>query len=99
MRDRVLPGSRLKGAANILVMPEIEAANIAYQLTKMMADALPIGLIVIGAAQSAHILTATSTVRGLLSMTAITVVEAHDAEQRLWLSNGFFTLHQRGLKP
>ncbi len=82
VRDRVLPGSSLKGEANILVMPNIEAANIAYQLTKMMADALSIGPILIGAAQPAHILTATTTARGILNMTALAVVEAQDAAAR-----------------
>ena len=57
IRDKVLPGSTLKGEANILVMPNIDAANIAYELTKVMADALPVGPILIGAALPAHILT------------------------------------------
>ena len=76
VRDRVLPGSTLKGEANILVMPTIEAANIAYRLTKVMTDALSIGPILIGAAKPAHILTPTTTARGILNMTAIAVVEA-----------------------
>ena len=75
-RDRILPGSTLKGEANILVMPNIDAANIAYQLTKVMADALPVGPILIGAAQPAHILTPATTSRGVLNMTALAVVEA-----------------------
>ena len=76
VRDRVLPGSTLKGEANILVMPTIEAANIAYQLTKVMTDALSIGPILIGADKPAHILTPSTTARGILNMTAIAVVEA-----------------------
>ena len=79
VRDRVFPGSTLKGEANILVMPNIDAANIAYQLTKVMADALPVGPILIGAAQPAHILTPATTARGILNMTAIAVVEAQSA--------------------
>ena len=79
VRDRVLPGSRLKGEANILVMPNIEAANIAYQLTKVMADALPVGPILIGAAKPAHILTPAVTARGIMNMTALAVVEAQAA--------------------
>ncbi len=75
-RDRILPGSTLRGEANILVMPNIDAANIAYQLTKVMADALPVGPILIGAAQPAHILTPATTSRGVLNMTALAVVEA-----------------------
>lgn len=79
VRDRVLPGSTLKGEANILVMPNIESANIAYQLTKVMADSLPIGPILIGAARPAHILTPAVTARGIMNMTALAVVEAQAA--------------------
>ena len=82
VRDRVLPGSRLKGEANILVMPNIEAANIAYQLTKVMADALPVGPILIGAAKPAHILTPSVTARGIVNMTALAVVEAQAAARQ-----------------
>ena len=82
VRDRILPGSTLKGEANILVMPNIDAANIAYQLTKVMADALPVGPILIGAAQPAHILTPATTARGVLNMTALAVVEAQAASRK-----------------
>ena len=77
-RDRVLPSSTLKGEANILVMPNIEAGNIAYQLTKVMTNALSVGPILIGAARPVHILTPTTTARGILNMTAIAVVEAQN---------------------
>jgi malate dehydrogenase (oxaloacetate-decarboxylating)(NADP+) len=76
MRDRVLPSSRLRGEANVLVMPNLDAANIAYQMTKMMADALPVGPILIGAALPVHILTASVTARGIVNMTAVAVAEA-----------------------
>ncbi len=82
VRDRVLPGSRLKGAANVLIMPDLPAANIAYQMTKMLADALPIGPILLGAARPVHILTPSITARGIANMTAVAVAEAqqHDEE-------------------
>ena len=57
IRERVLPSSRLKGEANVLVMPNLDAANIAYTMTLIMADALPVGPILIGARKPAHILT------------------------------------------
>jgi malate dehydrogenase (oxaloacetate-decarboxylating)(NADP+) len=76
MRDRVLPSSRLRGEANVLVMPSLDAANIAYQMTKMMADALPVGPILIGASLPVHILTASVTSRGIVNMTAVAVAEA-----------------------
>ncbi len=82
VRDRVLPGSTLKGEANVLVMPNIEAANISAQMVKMMTQALSVGPILIGAAQPAHILTTTTTARGILNMTALAVVEAQEAATR-----------------
>jgi malate dehydrogenase (oxaloacetate-decarboxylating)(NADP+) len=75
-RDRVFPHSRLKGEANLLIMPNLDAANIAYQMTKIMADALPVGPILVGAARPAHILTPSVTARGIVNMTAFAVVEA-----------------------
>ncbi|MCW2283006.1 malate dehydrogenase (oxaloacetate-decarboxylating)(NADP+) [Rhodoblastus acidophilus] len=81
-RLRVFPDSRLKGVANILIMPNLPAANIAYQMTKMMADALPVGPILLGAARPAHIITPSVTARGIVNMTAVVVAEAqhHAAE-------------------
>jgi malate dehydrogenase (oxaloacetate-decarboxylating)(NADP+) len=76
IRDLKLSGSRLEGEANVLVMPNLDAANIAYQLTKMLADALPVGPILIGGAKPAHILTRSVTARGVVNMTAVAVAEA-----------------------
>jgi len=78
MRKLVLPQSALEGEANILIMPNLDAANIAYQTIKMLADALPVGPILIGAARPAHILTPGVTARGVLNMTAVAVVEAQE---------------------
>lgn len=75
-RDRVFPNSRLKGVANVLIMPNLDAANITYQAIKILADALPVGPILIGAALPAHILTPSVTARGVINMTAVAVVEA-----------------------
>ena len=79
MRDLVLPSSRLKGEANLLVMPNLDAANIAYTMTIIMTNALLIGPILIGAAKAAHILTPSVTARGIINMTAVSVAEAQDA--------------------
>jgi malate dehydrogenase (oxaloacetate-decarboxylating)(NADP+) len=79
-RDLVLPTSRLKGEANVLVMPNLDSANIAFQMAKVVADALPVGPILIGVAQPAHILTPSVSARGIVNMTAIAVAEAQ-AEQ------------------
>jgi malate dehydrogenase (oxaloacetate-decarboxylating)(NADP+) len=82
MRDIVLPNSRLKGDANLLLMPNLDAANAAYQITKIMADALPVGPILIGAAQPAHILTPSVTSRGIVNMTALCVAEVQSNAAR-----------------
>jgi malate dehydrogenase (oxaloacetate-decarboxylating)(NADP+) len=76
LRERVFPNSRLTGEANVLIMPNLDAANIAYQMTKVLADALPVGPILMGAASPAHILTPSVTARGVINMTALAVVEA-----------------------
>ena len=76
LRDIVLPSSNLRGEANVLVMPNLDAANIAFQLTKIMADALPVGPILIGPAKPAHVVTPSVTARGIVNMTAVAVAEA-----------------------
>jgi malate dehydrogenase (oxaloacetate-decarboxylating)(NADP+) len=81
IRDRVLPSSRLTGEANVLVMPNLDAANIAYTMTMVIADALPVGPILIGAAKPAHILTPSTTTRGIVNMTAVSVAEAQGESQ------------------
>ena len=81
VRNRVLPNSRLKGEANVLVMPDLASANIAYQMTKMMADALPVGPILLGAALPAHLLTPSITARGIVNMTAVAVAEAQHKDE------------------
>ena len=78
IREKVLPHSRLTGEANVLLMPNLDAANIAYQLTKILADALPVGPILLGAALPAHILPPSTTARGVVNMTAMAVVEAQN---------------------
>jgi malate dehydrogenase (oxaloacetate-decarboxylating)(NADP+) len=76
VRKRKLPGTALKGEANLLVMPDLSSANIAYQLVKVFGDALPVGPILLGTALPAHILTGSVTSRGVVNMTAIAVAEA-----------------------
>ncbi|MDQ8729906.1 NADP-dependent malic enzyme [Bradyrhizobium sp. LHD-71] len=82
-RSRVLPHTCLEGVANILMMPNLDAANIAYQMTKALTDALPVGPILIGAARPAHILTPSVTARGVLNMTAVAAVEAQEQAGRV----------------
>jgi malate dehydrogenase (oxaloacetate-decarboxylating)(NADP+) len=71
------PNSMLKGEANLLVMPNIDAANISYNLLKMTSgEGVTIGPILLGVARPVHILTTTSTVRRLVNMAALAVVES-----------------------
>jgi malate dehydrogenase (oxaloacetate-decarboxylating)(NADP+) len=81
VRERVMAHGRFSGGANVLIMPNLDAANIAYQFTKIMADALPVGPILMGAAKPAHVLTASVTARGIVNMTAVAVVEAQAADR------------------
>lgn len=83
LRDALVPDSTLKGEANLLVMPNIDAANIAYNLLKTTAgNNIAIGPILLGAKKPVHILTPSATVRRILNMTALTVVDAAAQAQR-----------------
>ncbi len=75
-RQRVITHSRIQGPANVLIFPNLDAGSTALQLTRVIADALPVGPILVGAAKPAHVLTPTVTARGIVNMTAIAAVEA-----------------------
>jgi malate dehydrogenase (oxaloacetate-decarboxylating)(NADP+) len=77
IRDRVFPNARLKGEANLLVMPTLDAANIAFNLLKTAAgDNITVGPILLGVARPVSILTPSATVRRIVNMTALTVANA-----------------------
>ena len=77
-RDAVMPHSVLAGDANLLVFPNIDAANISYNLLKTAAGGnIAIGPVLLGAAKPVHILTASTTVRRIVNMTALTVADAN----------------------
>ena len=77
IRLAAFPNSKLSGKTNLLVMPNLDAANIAFNLLKTAAgDNLTVGPILLGTRKSAHILTPTATVRRIVNMTALTVVDA-----------------------
>jgi malate dehydrogenase (oxaloacetate-decarboxylating)(NADP+) len=78
IRNRIFPNARLKGSANLLVMPTLDAANIAFNLLKTLGDGLSVGPMLLGLAQPAHILTPSVTVRGIVNMTALCVVDAQE---------------------
>jgi malate dehydrogenase (oxaloacetate-decarboxylating)(NADP+) len=78
IRLRVFPSSRLRGLANLLIMPTLDAANISFNLLKTAAgDGVTIGPILLGAARAVHILTPSATVRRIVNMTALTVVDVN----------------------
>jgi malate dehydrogenase (oxaloacetate-decarboxylating)(NADP+) len=77
IRTKQFPNSRLKGEANLLVMPTLDAANISFNLLKTAAgDGITVGPILLGAAKPVHIITLSATVRRIVNMTALTVVDA-----------------------
>jgi malate dehydrogenase (oxaloacetate-decarboxylating)(NADP+) len=74
LRMQIFPNSRLKGEANLLIMPNMDAANISFNLLKMVAgEGITIGPVLLGAAKSVHILTPTATVRRIVNMSALAV--------------------------
>ncbi len=78
LRMRILPSSTLKGAANLLVCPNVDSGNIAYNLLKTAAGGnVALGPFLLGANAPVHILTSSATVRRIVNMTAMTVVEAN----------------------
>jgi malate dehydrogenase (oxaloacetate-decarboxylating)(NADP+) len=80
LRSSMMPHSTLKGDANLLVMPNIDAANIAYNLLKTAAgNGIAIGPVLLGCAKPVHILTPSATVRRIVNMTALCVVDAVSA--------------------
>ena len=76
LREQLFPNSRLHGKANVFVFPNLDAANIAYNMTRMLSDGVVIGPILMGVAKPAHILMPQSTVRRVVNMTAVACVEA-----------------------
>ena len=75
-----MPSSPLKGAANLLILPTLDASNIAFNLLKTATSSASIGPILLGTNKPVHILTPSATARGIVNMTALTVTEAQDLE-------------------
>jgi malate dehydrogenase (oxaloacetate-decarboxylating)(NADP+) len=77
IRMKIFPNSVIKGEANLLIMPNLDAANIAFNLLKVTAgDGITVGPILLGADKPVHILTPTATVRRLVNMSALCSVDA-----------------------
>jgi malate dehydrogenase (oxaloacetate-decarboxylating)(NADP+) len=80
IRDEIFPNSRLTGRANLLIMPGLDAANIAFNLLKAASGAVVLGPILLGAANAVHIVTPSISVRGLLNMSAIALNAERSAD-------------------
>jgi len=76
VRERLFPQSRLSGSANVFVCPNLDSANIAFNMTRVMTDGVVIGPILMGPSKPVHVLTPAATVRRVFNMTALAVVEA-----------------------
>ncbi|MDO1527556.1 NADP-dependent malic enzyme [Fulvimonas sp. R45] len=76
LRRRIFPNSTLTGRANLFVLPNLDAANIVYNMVRVMTDGVAIGPILMGVDKPAHILTSASSVRRVVNMTAIAAVDA-----------------------
>ena len=77
IRNQVFLNSRLQGRANLLIMPTLDAANISFNLIKMLGEGVTVGPILLGCAKPVHILTPTATVRRIVNMSALAVVDAN----------------------
>jgi malate dehydrogenase (oxaloacetate-decarboxylating)(NADP+) len=79
IRLRLFPNSRLKGQANLLVMPTLDAANISFNLLKTLGNGLSVGPMLMGVAMPVHVVVPSITVRGIVNMTAVAAVDAQAA--------------------
>jgi malate dehydrogenase (oxaloacetate-decarboxylating)(NADP+) len=83
IRQWLFPKAQIDGPANLLIMPNLDAASIAFSLAKEMTGGLSVGPILLGAAHAAHIVLPTITVRGLVNMTALACVDAQARKKSL----------------
>jgi malate dehydrogenase (oxaloacetate-decarboxylating)(NADP+) len=80
-RRHVFPNSRLRGPANLLVMPSLDSAHIAYNLARVISNGVTVGPILLGVRRPAHVLTPSASARRVVNMTALAVVEAQLLEK------------------
>jgi malate dehydrogenase (oxaloacetate-decarboxylating)(NADP+) len=81
-RDRIFPNAAYSGGANLLLMPNLDAANITYNMMKVLGDGLPVGPILMGLAKPAHVITESTTVRGIVNLAAIAATDAIDSKRQ-----------------
>jgi malate dehydrogenase (oxaloacetate-decarboxylating)(NADP+) len=78
LRNRLVNDSPLKGSANLLVMPNLDAANISLTLLSASSEGLLVGPLLLGMSKSVHVLMPSVTARGIVNMTALAVAQAQD---------------------
>ena len=78
LRRRILPDTRLSGVANLLIFPNLDAANISHSLLKVLGEGVSVGPVLIGAAYPAHVLNSSATVRDVVNMSAVAAAGFHD---------------------
>ena len=71
IRDKAVPDSKLTGTANLLIMPNLDTANIAFNLVKASGSGLPIGPLLLGTSKQIHVLVASVTARGIVNISAL----------------------------
>src|SRR5690625_7703902 len=81
IREPIFPNSRLRGQANLLVMPNQDAAHIAFSMARVIGKGVTVGPMLMGIGRPAHVLTPSATVRRVVNMTAIAVVDAQQYER------------------
>jgi malate dehydrogenase (oxaloacetate-decarboxylating)(NADP+) len=82
IRQTAVPDSRLSGTANLLIMPNLDAANISFNLLKAAADGLPVGPMLLGMSKPIHVVVPSVTARGIVNLSALAVVEAQALQNR-----------------
>ncbi len=81
LREKIMPGSPLRAAANLFVLPNLDAAHISFNMTRVMTDGVSLGPILMGLSKPAYVMTNSATVRRLVNMSALAVVEAQIRER------------------
>lgn len=87
-RNRVFPNASYDGSANLLVMPNLDAANITYNMVKVVGDGLPVGPMLMGLKKPAHVVTESTSVRGIVNLCAIAAVDAIDYKTSVAAAEG-----------
>jgi len=83
IRERAVPDSRLSGSANLLVMPNLDSANISFNLLKAAADGLQVGPILLGMSKPIHVVVPSVTARGIVNLSALAVTEAQALDEEI----------------